>query len=79
MESITTIRKPLLSEGKVSSRVLGTKVAPVKEALNTDFPVVGIGASAGGLESLEQFFKNLPNDNGIVQLKLLSLILLPLQ
>ncbi len=26
---------------------------------------VGIGASAGGLEALEQFFKNMPNDSGL--------------
>jgi len=29
------------------------------------FPIVGIGASAGGLEALEQFFGNMPNNNGI--------------
>ena len=29
------------------------------------FPVVGIGASAGGLEALEQFFKNMPKDSGM--------------
>jgi two-component system CheB/CheR fusion protein len=29
------------------------------------FPVVGIGASAGGLEALEQFFENTPKDNGM--------------
>jgi len=29
------------------------------------FPVVGIGASAGGLEALEQFFQNIPVKNGI--------------
>jgi chemotaxis response regulator CheB len=28
-------------------------------------PVVGIGASAGGLEALEKFFKNMPADNGM--------------
>lgn len=28
-----------------------------------DFPVVGIGASAGGLEALQEFFKNMPNDS----------------
>lgn len=29
------------------------------------FPVVGIGASAGGLESLERFFANVPIDSGM--------------
>ena len=29
------------------------------------FPIVGIGASAGGLEALEAFFKNMPSDAGI--------------
>jgi two-component system, chemotaxis family, CheB/CheR fusion protein len=28
-------------------------------------PIVGIGASAGGLEALEQFFKNMPLDSGM--------------
>jgi two-component system CheB/CheR fusion protein len=29
------------------------------------FPVIGIGASAGGLEALEQFFQNMPKNNGM--------------
>ncbi len=29
------------------------------------FPIVGIGSSAGGLEALEQFFGNVPNDSGL--------------
>ena len=29
------------------------------------FPIVGIGASAGGLEALEQFFGNMPVDTGM--------------
>ena len=29
------------------------------------FPIVGIGASAGGLEALEQFFGNMPVDSGM--------------
>ncbi|MDP3916089.1 MAG: chemotaxis protein CheB [Bacteroidota bacterium] len=29
------------------------------------FPIVGIGASAGGLEALEQFFSNMPSDCGM--------------
>ena len=38
-----------------------TKTAPKKN----DFPIVGIGASAGGLEALEQFFGNMPKDSGM--------------
>jgi two-component system CheB/CheR fusion protein len=30
-----------------------------------DFPIVGIGASAGGLEALELFFKKMPANNGM--------------
>jgi len=30
-----------------------------------DFPIIGMGASAGGLEALEQFFGNMPNDTGM--------------
>ncbi len=53
-----------------------TSVTPASESLseqyveNTDITeplgfCVGIGASAGGLEALEQFFKNMPNDSGL--------------
>ena len=31
----------------------------------TQFPIVGIGASAGGLEALEQFFGKMPQDCGM--------------
>jgi two-component system CheB/CheR fusion protein len=31
----------------------------------SDFPIVGIGASAGGLEALELFLKNVPKDSGM--------------
>ena len=36
---------------------------PSKNGRN--FHIVGIGASAGGLEALEQFFKNMPPDSGM--------------
>ncbi|HYB20559.1 MAG TPA: chemotaxis protein CheB, partial [Thermodesulfobacteriota bacterium] len=29
------------------------------------FPIVGMGASAGGLEAFEQFFKQMPSDSGL--------------
>ncbi len=40
---------------------------PTKQKFSTQlsFPVVGIGASAGGLEALEQFFSGMPKDTGM--------------
>ncbi|MFZ4401359.1 MAG: chemotaxis protein CheB [Bacteroidales bacterium] len=38
-------------------------INPLKN--DNDFPIVGIGASAGGLEALELFFKNMPVDSGL--------------
>lgn len=39
---------------------------PVKiKPATRSFPIVGIGASAGGLEALEQFFMNMPGDTGM--------------
>jgi len=35
------------------------------ETTDIHFPIVGIGASAGGLEALEQFFENLPVESGM--------------
>lgn len=37
----------------------------VNEANNKDLLIIGIGASAGGLEALESFFGNLPDDCGM--------------
>ena len=34
-------------------------------AIPSAFPIVGIGASAGGLEALEQFFGNMPKNTGL--------------
>ena len=42
-----------------------TKQKAVVKKQNDVFPIVGIGASAGGLEALEQFFSNLPNGSGM--------------
>lgn len=42
-----------------------TKSKPVNKSKASDFPIVGIGASAGGLEALELFFSNMPKDNGM--------------
>ena len=50
-----------------------SKLSPVKKKLktsaatssNNSFYVVGIGASAGGLEALERFFQNMPENSGM--------------
>jgi two-component system, chemotaxis family, CheB/CheR fusion protein len=39
--------------------------APLEMPLKGNFPIVGIGASAGGLEAFEEFFKSMPPDNGM--------------
>lgn len=39
--------------------------APDKRPRRPGFPIVGIGASAGGLEALEQFLGNVPADSGM--------------
>lgn len=36
-----------------------------KKSASSLFPIVAIGASAGGLEALEQFFGNMPSDTGL--------------
>jgi len=55
----------------IKNKANGEKAAPVsvkiskKVTKKSDFPIVGIGASAGGLEALEQFFANTPRDTGM--------------
>jgi len=45
----------------------GQEAAPFKPKESTDllFPIVGIGASAGGLEALEQFLRHVPEKSGL--------------
>jgi two-component system CheB/CheR fusion protein len=35
------------------------------EEINKEFPIIGIGASAGGLEAIEAFLSRLPDDSGM--------------
>jgi two-component system CheB/CheR fusion protein len=41
------------------------KTTPPSESEKSGFPIVGIGASAGGLEALEQFLSHVPAQSGI--------------
>jgi two-component system CheB/CheR fusion protein len=49
---------------KLKSSV-ATKERSYSHTDKSPFPIVGIGASAGGLEALDLFFKNMPKDNGM--------------
>ena len=45
---------------------MGDKAVPVpSETASPRFPIIGIGASAGGLEAFEAFFRACPADSGM--------------
>ena len=48
---------------KTDPGILPDKNLPVKET--NKFPIVAIGASAGGLEALEQFLGSIPENSGM--------------
>jgi two-component system CheB/CheR fusion protein len=57
-------RKSLPKRGqKKRASALGPKAPPPPS--NVSFPIVGLGASAGGLEALEQFLGNVPAGSGM--------------
>ncbi len=57
-------RKTTEKKGKPSLRKQAPKErAGISPAAYEAFPIVGMGASAGGLEALTAFFKNLPPEN----------------
>src|SRR3989338_1246343 len=61
---------PLVATGKTKTKHLTKRAAPEAHTSQTSqethgFPIVGIGASAGGLEAFEQFFRKVPPDSGM--------------
>ena len=56
--------KPGITKRAGASTKPRRKIAK-KDLYTNDFPVVGIGASAGGLEAFEQFFNYMPPDTGM--------------
>ena len=61
----TNKKNPVKLSVKSRLGVLKNNVLDEQLTTKKPFPIVGIGASAGGLEAYEQFFKNMPSDSGI--------------
>ena len=57
-----SLSKPLGASKKPKSAKLPDNPVPAAAGA---FPIVGIGASAGGLEAIEQFLKNVPSPSGM--------------
>jgi two-component system, chemotaxis family, CheB/CheR fusion protein len=57
------MKKPIAQKKEEIKTV--SKPAKRKDSTSLSFPIVGIGASAGGLEALEQFFSNVPIECGM--------------
>lgn len=53
------------AEGSKGSKVSEKADSTDDGAMRSDFPIVAIGASAGGLEALRQLFSRLPADTGM--------------
>ena len=65
------IRASLKPSALIDQSSLSAADNPHKASL--DFPIVGIGASAGGLEAFTQLLKNLPNNAGLAYVFVLHL------
>lgn len=59
------MKKGTSTNKKTSTQNLESNISPHEGNVSENFPVVGIGASAGGLEALEQFFENTPVNSGM--------------
>jgi two-component system, chemotaxis family, CheB/CheR fusion protein len=56
--------KPLQPKAKSQVKTSAVKEEPAVSETEL-FPIAGIGASAGGLEALEQFLENIPDSSGL--------------
>ena len=60
----TAVQKKSLPDGVIPA-VREESPPAVRQEGRDGFPIVGIGASAGGLEAFEQFFTHMPPDSGM--------------
>ena len=61
------------SQGKKPSKDAVQKAVKGETESHRDFPVVGLGASAGGLEALKTFFSKAPQETGMAFIVLMHL------
>ncbi len=54
--------KPTQHKAAATPKATGSRSTPLADR---PFPVVGLGASAGGLEALEEFFRSMPVNSGM--------------
>jgi two-component system CheB/CheR fusion protein len=64
-EGEKTVTKPSKPRGKKERPAAGAKKETEPLRGDGPFPIVGIGASAGGLEALEQFLEHMPQGSGM--------------
>ena len=57
--------KPVEEQPRAKRRGAKETINAAEGASWSTFPIVGIGASAGGLEALEQFLRNVPEEAGM--------------
>jgi two-component system CheB/CheR fusion protein len=55
---------------RVTNRLVSSQIEK-ENSHSTAFPIIAIGASAGGLSAIEEFFKNLPENTGMAFVVLL--------
>jgi len=55
----------MAKRGKTATSVMSEKIVPPVAMGGGDFPIVGIGASAGGLEALDHFLRHVPEASGM--------------
>jgi two-component system CheB/CheR fusion protein len=60
-----SVRAKSLVKNKKTSPISKNQESQEQLKQKQSFPIVGIGASAGGLEAFEQFFSKLPPDSGM--------------
>jgi two-component system CheB/CheR fusion protein len=51
-------------EAEVRARPCGARSRPAQAERRRLFPIVGIGAAAGGLDACKRFFDHMPADTG---------------